>query len=153
MRKRCRRKHWNLLNPVALVAENNSPVPEANNLILGMWEALNALQFGDGGKAHWDKLAEVYNHGRILAKEFGLGPEHLDAFRQGQAALLALADRAVRGGKFTLFAQELAAIRDMCQVHDLQLQSVTVKQLAHAAARVHELKRSAPTFKPQRVSA
>lgn len=140
MRKRCVRKHYHAVNPVALAIERVSPA-EVTAIVANMWTAFESLQFGRAQRQDWDVLAKANNHGLVFSRDQGVGPEHQDLFEACHDHLLSIAARYRRTGKLGANAQELNALREMCQVHDLQLQSVTTAELIDCATRVDRLVR------------
>lgn len=154
MRKRCRRKVAPLVNPVSLVLANLAPADRATTqrVLTAMYAALDALQFGRATTTDWNDLAEAANHGYVFSKELGLGPEHLGLFVEARQVLIQLGERYHERGRFVATAQELQTLHAMAAVHDLQLQAANGKEAAVCAARVAELKRSAPKYSPKRTN-
>lgn len=152
MRKRCRRKVVPLTNPVSLVLANLAPADRATTqrVLTAMYAALDALQFGRATTTDWNDLAEAVNHGYVFSKELGIGSEHLDLFVEARQVLIRLGERYHERGRFVAAAPELQTLHEMAAVHDLQLQAANGKEAAACAARVAELKRSAPKYSPRR---
>lgn len=114
-------------NPVmnAMVLAACLPKEEQANLIGTMKRGIDALRTGVPVKGHdmadaWRDLADAVNVGEQLMKN-GLANDHAETFSAAQRALAAIADRANAGKGWTLYAQELEALKVMTYVHKVQI--------------------------------
>lgn len=124
-RKRTRRRHYALVNPITYATEGAAitPEPALNKLRLRELAAIEAFRTGAAGRQEWLDLADMLNICETLALG-GVGPEALDACEAAQEALAQAHDRYHRGGSLSLSAAGLQALRDSYEYHDLQRQSV-----------------------------
>jgi len=100
-------------------------------------DALLALAQGRATLGDMNKLVEVGNMSEAFAHQ-GIGSDWTAEIRAGQDGLLAVAQRSKWVGK----GLELAAIRELIEVHDAQLDVVTVTQTERAFAHIREVKRN-----------
>ena len=92
------------------------------------------------GKATWQSMNKLIAAGN-MAEAFahqGIGAEWNAEIRAGEDAILAVARR----DKWVCKAGELNAIRELMDVHDAQLEVVTVSQVEKALAHIKEVKRN-----------
>ena len=83
------------------------------------------------------KLIAAGNMAEAFAHQ-GIGAEWNAEIRAGEDAILAVARR----DKWVCKAGELNAIRELMDVHDAQLEVVTVSQVEKALAHIKEVKRN-----------
>ena len=104
--------------------------------------ALTAICQGNGNKTEIDTLIAALNIAEALVIQ-GVGLEYAAEIRAGQDALHTMAKRGVDlGGRFILKALELQAINTAIDVHDAQLDAITVQQLERAVDYVHRVIRA-----------
>lgn len=126
MRKQCKRKVWQLINPIQHAIEGASFAPEEMNNKLRMRElsSLDAFTHGKAGIQEWSDLCAMLNLCETMARN-KVGPEALPACELAQTALMEAAKRYERTHKMGLNGSGLQAIRDVYEFHDLQRQSVS----------------------------
>ena len=101
-------------------------------------DAMNNLRLGVAARFDIDALIDAANITEALANR-GIGEDWKPEIRAGQDAILALARRGVANNfRFVAKGPELVALNLLIEVHDAQLETVTVKQLETAMADVME---------------
>jgi hypothetical protein len=99
-------------------------------------DAMNTLRLGNATKAEIDIIIAALNIAEALARR-GVGSDWLTELRAAQDALLTLARRGLTS-RFIVRADELTALNLAMEIHDAQLEAVTVKQLETAMEFVAE---------------
>jgi hypothetical protein len=119
-------------------------------------DAMNNLRLGVAARFDIDALIDAANITEALANR-GIGADWKLEIRAGQDAILALARRGVANNfRFIVKGPELVALNLLMEVHDAQLETVTVKQLETAMADVMEslrLKKMRPIVEAPHASA
>ena len=119
-------------------------------------DAMNNLRLGVATRRDIDALIDAANITEALANR-GIGTDWKPEIREGQDAILALARRGVANDfRFVARGPELTALNTLMEVHDAQLEVVTVKQLETAMADVMEslrLKKMRPIVEAPHASA
>ena len=108
-------------------------------------DAMNTLRLGNATKVEIDIIIAALNIAEALARQ-GVGSDWLPELRAAQDHLLALARRGLTS-RFIVRADELTALNLAMEIHDAQLEAVTVKQLETAMEFVTEtvrLKKARP---------
>lgn len=101
-------------------------------------DAMNNLRLGQASRQDIDALIDAMNIAEALANR-GIGEDWKPEVRTAQDAMLALARRGVANGmRFIAKGEELKALNLCMEVHDAQLEAVTVKQLETAMHDVME---------------
>lgn len=101
-------------------------------------DAMNNIRLGVATRTDIDAIIDAFNVAEALAKR-GAGADWAAEIRAAQDALLTLARRGVeRGYKFVVRAEELNAMNLCMQIHDAQLEAVTVRDLEQAMNDVME---------------
>lgn len=101
-------------------------------------DAMNNIRMGVGTRTDIDSVIDAFNVAEALAKR-GVGADWAAEIRAAQDALLTLARRGVeRGFRFVVKAEELVAMNLGMEIHDAQLEAVTVKELEAAMNDVME---------------
>jgi len=110
-------------------------------------DAMNTLRLGTATKVDIDTIIAALNIAEALARQ-GIGGDWLPEIRASQDAVLSLARRGVANGfRFIVRGDELTAMNLAMEIHDAQLETVTVKQLETAMNFVDEtvrLKKARP---------
>ncbi len=125
-RKKTRRKHWNLVNPIlhAITGATITDTASLNELRKREYLAVEAFRTGTAIPDDWRSLADMLNICETMARS-GLGPEALEACAQAQQALGNAQQRYKDGKSLGFTGPELTAIREVYEYHDLQRQSVS----------------------------
>jgi len=148
-RKKCRRKVWALIDPIAHAIAGAAITDTASLDKLRMLElsAIEAFAKGHATRDDWRALADMLNLCETLARD-GIGPEALEPCTQAQEAL-GHAHARHKAGKPLLFTgPELQAVRDSFAYHDLQRTSISRSQYEQAIAKTANRIRSAhPSLK------
>jgi hypothetical protein len=142
MRKRSkyRPKHV-LLNPMGFVMENLSPVRSHTAFMLDLkiknHAALEALTKGNATRADIDTLVAMGNVTEAFAR-MGFGKDYSDVVKQGLQALRSVGARGAASNRFILKAAEMSALNEFMELHDAQMEVVTLKDMDAAIALVRE---------------
>lgn len=148
-RKKCRRKVWALIDPIAHAIAGAAITDTASLDKLRMLElsAIEAFAKGRATPDDWRALADMLNVCETMARD-GIGPEALEPCTQAQEAL-GHAHARHKAGKPLLFTGlELNAVRDSFGYHDLQRSSISRSQYEQAIAKTANRIRSAhPSLK------
>lgn len=148
-RKKCRRKVWALIDPIAHAIAGAAITDTASLDKLRMLElsAIEAFAKGRATPDDWRALADMLNICETMARD-GIGPEALEPCTQAQEAL-GHAHARHKAGKPLLFTGlELNAVRDSFGYHDLQRSSISRSQYEQAIAKTANRIRSAhPSLK------
>jgi hypothetical protein len=125
MRKRTRRKHWNLIDPIRHAIEGASLMPQAllSGIRLRELGAIEAFRTGQAGLQEWTDVNALLTITETMARG-GIGPEALPACASAQAALMDAARRFEATRKMGTTGLGLAAMRELYEYHDLQRASV-----------------------------
>jgi hypothetical protein len=108
-------------------------------------DAMNTLRLGTATRAEIDVLINALNVTEALARH-GVGSDWMPELRAAQDALYTLARRGLTS-RFIVRGDELTALNLAMEIHDAQLETVTVKQLETAMEFVTEtvrLKKARP---------
>ena len=124
-RKRCKRKVWNLVNPIQHAIDGagittDDVLVELRTRELG---AIDAFARGKAGLQEWHDITQMLNVCECMAIN-GIGIEALDTCQKAQEALKESADRFERTGKMGTTGTGLQAFRDLYEYHDLQRKSI-----------------------------
>jgi hypothetical protein len=136
MRKRSKyRPRAVLTNPVAYVVESMTPVTQHDNYLLDLkiknHGAMTALTQGQATIPDMDTLIAMSNIVDALWT-LGFGKEFKDVVVAGQAALISVGQRGAPTCRFILRANEMAALNNLMDLHDAQMEVVTVKDIERA---------------------
>ena len=125
MRKKTRRKVYQLVNPIEFAIAGASITDKEILDLLRIRElaAIDAMSKGLAGVAEWRDLTEMLNLAETMAKN-GIGPEVMETCEIVQAELHLAALRYERTKKMGLTGSGLQAVRDLYEYHDLQRTSI-----------------------------
>lgn len=140
MRKKSKyRPKRNLLNPVGFVLEGLTPVRAHSAFMLDLklknHGALAALMQGKGARYEVEVLINMLNVSEALTR-LDAGAEYADMLRDAQTALLSLGRRAAQTGKFIMNASEIKQLNDAMELHDAQMDVITLQDMEKALALV-----------------
>ena len=102
-------------------------------------DAMNTLRLGNATKADIDVIINALNIAEALAR-LGVGSDWMTELRAAQDALFTLARRGLTS-RFIVRGDELTALNLAMEIHDAQLETVTVRQLEEAMNFVNEMVR------------
>ena len=126
-----------LANPLAYVLEGVRPVAKHDSylvdLLLKNHSAMETLLKGEATKKHMDTLIACHNIVEALYR-MGFGRDHSSCVLRGKAALLDLCRRGAQTGRFVCRAPEIQALNDLMELHDAQMQAITVRDMEKAIA-------------------
>lgn len=126
MRKKCRRKVYQLVNPIQYALEGAAIVED--NLILELrikeLNAIDSMVKGTGTVDDWLILNEMMNLSEVMSKS-GIGKEVFDVCNKAQQELMLAAKRFEKTGKMGLTGQGIQIMRDLYQYHDIQRKSIS----------------------------
>lgn len=142
MRKRSKYKPKHVLvNPLGYVLESISPVASHKAFMLDLkiknHGAMETLTKGRAKYADIDMLIAMVNMTEAFAR-LGFGKDYSDVVRDGLQALRDLAKRGAVSGSFVLKAHEMNAMNTVMELHDAQMDVVTLKDMDAAIALVRE---------------
>jgi len=125
MRKRTKRKMWNLIDPIvhAMVGAAITPRQTLDKLRFLEYSALDAITRGKGTVQDWRTLVDVLNLSEVMAKD-GIGPEVLPVCAKAQESLHKAAMRYQETMRMGLDGVGIQAIRELIEYADLQQASI-----------------------------
>lgn len=126
MRKKTRRKHWNLIDPIthAIVGAAITQREKLDKLRLLEYSALDAITKGSGTVQDWRTLTDVLNLSETMARG-GIGVEVLPVCEKAQESLHKAAMRYQETMRMGLDGEGIKAIRDLIEYADLQQSSIS----------------------------
>jgi len=104
-------------------------------------QALTAIAKGQGTINDVNALVDALNVTEALAR-LNVGKDWSDEIQIAQDAISAMASRGLFSGKFIFKAPELTAVNLAMEVHDAQLDAVTVGKMQEAILLVRSVTRS-----------
>ena len=111
-------------------------------------EALDSILKGQGTRDHMDVLISAVNICEALVRvRDDLGLDWANEIRAAQDALYTMAKRGVEKNRFAFTGPEMTAMKLVMDVHDVQLDNCTVKEMEKALFIVYEevrLKKARP---------
>lgn len=136
MRKRSKyRPKGVIMNPIAYVMESMTPVAKHDSYLIDLkiknHSAMSLLTTGQAVRADIDTLIAMANICEALYR-MGFGTEYEDVVRQGSDALYAVGKRGAQTGRFILRADEMTALNTLMELHDAQMDVITVKDMEKA---------------------
>lgn len=138
MRKRSAYKpRPRIANPMAYVMESVSFVSGQTTFIRDLHIrnhlAMTALTQGKAARPDMDLLIAMNNVVEALWR-LGYGKGYEDVLKHGSAALLAVARRGAESGRFVLKSEEMNALNTLMDLHDAQMNAITISDLDKAIA-------------------
>ena len=126
MRKKTKRKVWNLIDPLthAIVGASITQRDKLDQLRLLEYSALDAMTKGSGTIQDWRTLVDVLNLSEMMARG-GVGPEVLPVCQKAQDSLHKAALRYEDTKKMGLDGQGIVSIRELIEYADLQQSSIS----------------------------
>lgn len=130
-----------ILNPIGYVMESVTPIRCDKNRILDLRiknsQSMVHLLQGKATKADMDILVALSNMCEALI-DFGFGKEHRTISIDGREALLKIIWRAVDKLKFIPTGPEIKALNKMMELHDAQMDVVTLGDLEKAIQYINK---------------
>lgn len=142
MRKRSKyRPRAVLQNPLGYVLESLKPVSQHEQYLVELkiknHLAMSTLTKGLATRTDLDTLIASTNIVEALYR-LGFGREYADVVKDGLNALRSVGKRGVESGKFILKADEMNALNLVMELHDAQMEIITIKDMDKAIALVKE---------------
>lgn len=136
MRKRSKyRPKGVLLNPMGYLLDGFAPMsahaPKVLTLKIKNHHAMVALLEGKAKAAQMGTLVAMYNMVEALHK-MGFGAEYNDAVEEGMSALTSIVLRSHKIGKYVPTGPEIQALNMLMELHDAQMDVVTVRDVDKA---------------------
>jgi cytosine/adenosine deaminase-related metal-dependent hydrolase len=125
-----------LINPVAYVLESLKPVRHHDSYLMDLkiknHGSMEALTKGNAGRTEIDLLINMGNTTEALYR-LGFGEDYGDVVEQGLDALHEVGQRGVQTGRFILKAHEMSHLNLLMELHDAQMEVITVKDMERAS--------------------
>jgi len=143
MRKKSKYKPKPMLaNPLAFVVESVTPVAQHEGSLLTLklknHNALAMLVKGQAGRKELDVLINALNTTEALVL-MDFGTEYACTVKNGLDALLEVCKRGMRADRYVLKAAEMQALNEAMELHDRQLEIVTVGELDRSQRLVRDV--------------
>lgn len=126
------------LNPLIVVGDNIRPVTSYASYLLDLRiknsSAMAALLAGHATKKDMDLLIAMSNIVYALMESGGFGKGYEEVATQGRMAIIGIAHRATTVGRFVPTGPEIKALNDLMELHDAQMDVITVKDMDKAIA-------------------
>ena len=126
MRKKTKRKMWNLIDPIThgIVGAAITQRDKLDKLRMMEYSALEAITKGQGTVTDWRTLVDVLNLSEMMGKN-GVGPEVLPICEKAQESLHKAAMRYQETLQMGLDGEGIKACRDLIEYADLQQGSIS----------------------------
>ncbi len=99
--------------------------------------ALDSLTKGAATRTDIDTLIAMGNITEAFAR-MGFGSAYEEVVKEGLLALRAVGKRGAESGRFILKAAEMTALNEFMELHDAQMEVVTLRDMDEAIALVRE---------------
>lgn len=145
MRKRCKRKHYALVDPVSLALQGAAVTEKhlLDKLRLKELSAIESFRTGVATRHDWMAIADYLNLCECLALD-GVGPEALEPCQRAQEALGNAHSRLQTSGRLGMTGPELQSLREAYSYHDIQRQSISRSRYEEAIRKTVARIKSAP---------
>jgi hypothetical protein len=142
MRKRSKYRPKHVLqNPLGYVLESLTPVSQHDSFLIDVkikaHMALVNLTQGKAVREDIDMLIQSVNVAEALYR-MGFGTEYGDVMRNGLDALHSVGVRGAKSNRFILKSEEMTALNTIMELHDAQLEVITLKDMERAYKLVVE---------------
>ena len=104
---------------------------------LPIYMAMTNLTQGKATRTDMDDLIAMGNVTEALSR-MGFGKEHGDITQDGLNALHAVGKRGVESGRFILRSEEMKALNTLMELHDAQMDVITIKDMERGLKLVDE---------------
>jgi 5-formyltetrahydrofolate cyclo-ligase len=130
-----------LINPLAYVLESLKPVKDHDSYLIDLkiknHAAMEVLTKGRAMRADMDVLISMVNVVEALYR-LGFGEDYGDVVQQGLDALHEVGKRGLQTGRFILKAHEMSQLNMIMELHDAQMEVITVKDMEKAVDIVNK---------------
>lgn len=142
MRKRSKyRPRAVLANPLGYVLESMTPIPAMDKYFIDLKVknhlAMANLTKGVADRADIDTLVVAINMTEALYR-LGFGRDYADVVKEGLHALRTVGKRGIETGRFVLKSTEMNALNLAMELHDAQLEIITLRDMEKAVALIKE---------------
>jgi len=124
-----------ILDTMSYVKEGFTPVKEHDSYLIDLkiknHGAMTALTQGRADEAQINFLIGMSNAAEALCM-MGFKQEYVELVLDGSDALFEVGRRGAKTGSFVLKAEEMNALNLLMQIHDEQLELITVKDMEKA---------------------
>lgn len=128
-----------LQDPLGFVLESIAPVTQHEGYLVDLkiknHDALTALTKGVATRRDIDVVIQAVNMVEALYR-LGFGRDYFPEVRAGLNALYEVGVRGAESGRFVLKASEMDALNIVMELHDAQLEIITVKDMDKAIGLV-----------------
>lgn len=115
-------------------------LPESVDLRIKYHDAMRNVVYGKANRDDVDVLVNAINMAQAFCKiRPGLGAEFKADIDAAHDALLVMAKRGLKFGRFAFTGQELQAMNYFMEIHDTQLQAATVAEVEQGCAIVRKV--------------
>lgn len=129
------------MNPMAYVIESMTPVAKHDTYLVDLkirnHMAMTNLTQGKATRTDMDDLIAMGNVTEALFR-MGFGKEHGDITQEGLDALHAVGKRGAESGRFILRSEEMRALNTLMELHDAQMDVITIKDMERGLKLVDE---------------
>ena len=130
-----------LINPLGYVLESLKPVREHDGFLIKLMiqnhDAMASLTQGKATRQDIDVLINMVNVTEALYR-LGFGQDFGDVVKEGLASLREIGRRGAESGRFIVKAQEMTALNTAMELHDAQMEIITVKDMERAVDLVNK---------------
>jgi hypothetical protein len=126
MRKRCKRKIWNKVDPIEFAITGAAIIAEdkLDRLRMGELSAIESMVKGNATTADWRILVDMLNVAETMSTN-GIGIEVLEVCQIVQKEMEAAAHRYEKTRKMGLTGTGIRYIKELYALHDLQRTSIS----------------------------
>ena len=140
MRKKCKRKVYNLVDPIEFAMRGAAFMKpeELQNLRIRELSCLESIVHGKGTLRDWVELAECINLTEVMATN-GIGHEALEICRVAQEEMEVAYERFQRTGKMGLSGTGITAMREVMEYAALMQTSIPRSQFEQMIDKTRKL--------------
>ena len=143
MRKRSKyRPKGVIMNPIAYVVEGMKPVAKHDDYLikLKIKNHMAMTNLTQGRATQQDIRMHLLPMANITEALFhmGFGRDYVSEVKSGLDALHAVGRRGAESGRFVLRSEEMQALNTLMELHDAQMDAITVKDMERAIKLVNE---------------
>ena len=129
-----------LANPLLYVLESFRPVRAHDSYLIDLkirnHGAMSNLTKGLAARQDIDTLIGMVNVVEALYR-MGFGEEHGEVVKEGLDSLHEISRRGIKDGRFIVKAQEMNHLNTALELHDAQMEVITIKDMEKAIELVH----------------
>lgn len=134
------------MSHVKLSMSQLSSLPQQTDLRIKNHAAMAALAQGSANVDHIKVIMAATNITEALVVQ-SIGAEYRQVFADGKASIISMIKRAANTGSFICTGPELTAINLLMDLHDAQLDVITVSDLERAIRKVEAVINSGGALK------